>query len=275
LATTWPVRHPHLETIDMPARLPFTALCALALGASALAGQAPPAFELTTSDGVRIPATALRSEETVGRPWVLLFHQDGASGLAEYATIAPRLHAMGLNVLLVDQRRGGDLFGGSNAVAAAFDANETSYCDARRELDAALDYARRRDPGQRAILWGSSYSAALVIRLAAERGADVGGVLAFSPASGEPMDGCRPEPVAAQVTVPLLVVRPASELEHGWIAEQLALFEGAGHRTLVVEPGRHGSSTLVPERVGSDTSEAWAVVEAFLRSLPGVPGGAR
>ena len=238
----------------------------LALVTAPVSAQSPRPIELTTHDGVQIPAMELADVEPEA-PYVLLFHQGGASGWAEYAPIAPRLVELGYRVLTIDQRRGGDLFGGTNPVAARFDEEATSYCDAMPELEAALDYARTSNPTQKAIVWGSSYSAALVIQLSARRPDDVAGVLSFSPASGDSMDSCRPESWAESLTVPLLAVRPASEMEYAWIAEQLASFEGMGHRTYVADPGRHGSSTLVEERVEADTEAAWSVVIDFLGSL--------
>lgn len=228
--------------------------------------QTPRIVELTTRDAVTIPAHELDSADG-GGPFVLLFHQGGASGWAEYAPIAPRLRELGYRTLIIDQRRGGDLFGGTNEVAAAFDAEATSYCDVMPDLEAALDYARAADPSLRAILWGSSYSAALVIQLAARRPDDVAGVLAFSPASGDPMDGCRPEPWAEQLSAPLLVMRPDAEMENAGTAEQLALFADLGARIFVADPGLHGSSMLVEERVGADTRPAWRVVIDFLSSV--------
>jgi pimeloyl-ACP methyl ester carboxylesterase len=259
------------------------------LGTLFLAGAARPGgagaqdtlrYELTTEDGVRVPAVELSPSSPSGRPFVLLFHQGGASGWAEYEPIAPRLVEAGYRVLLIDQRRGGELFGGTNPVSARFDPETTTYCEAMPDLEAALDHARATEPSHTAVLWGSSYSAALVIQLAAQRPEDVAGVLAFSPASGDPMVGCRPEPWAEELAVPLLAVRPSSEMEHAWIGEQLDRFGSLGHQTYVADPGRHGSSTLVEQRVGADTSETWRVVERFLASLrssstPDQPAAAR
>jgi hypothetical protein len=69
-------------------------------------------------------------------------------------------------------------------------------------------------------------------------------------------------------------------MEHGWIEEQLDRLGSLGHQTYVADPGRHGSSTLVEQRVGADTSETWQVVERFLGSLrssssPGQPAEVR
>jgi pimeloyl-ACP methyl ester carboxylesterase len=174
------------------------------------------------------------------------------------------LAAEGYRVATIDQRRGGDLFDGTNGVASRFDSDATSYCDAAPDLEAALDWAAAAAPGSGVVLWGSSYSAALVIRLAARRSDVVSGVLAFSPASGDPMDGCRPEEAAAELTVPWLVLRPGSEMEHPWIADQLEAFASLGAETYVARPGRHGSSMLVEGRVGASTDATWSVVLSFL-----------
>ena len=98
-------------------------LVSVLLGSSVVgaAGQAPVERMLTTSDGVMIPALEYRSSGTEGQPFVLLFHQGGGSGPAEYEPIAPRIHAAGFNVLVIDQRRGGDRFGSRNLVAERFD----------------------------------------------------------------------------------------------------------------------------------------------------------
>ena len=142
-----------------------------------------------------------------------------------------------------------------------------SYCDALPDLEAALAYVRERNPEVKPILWGSSYSAALAIQLAAAHSDAVTGVLAFSPASGEPMDGCRPEPFADGLTVPLLVLRPQSEAVIESVAAQLAAFAEQGHQTAVADPGTHGSSMLVAERAGGDVESTWQVVLHFLHSF--------
>jgi alpha-beta hydrolase superfamily lysophospholipase len=222
---------------------------------------------LTTSDGVRVHATWYRSQDTVGEPVILLFHQGGASGMAEYGPLIPRLRAAGFNLLIIDQRRGGERFGGINRTASSVAADDVSYCDVLPDLEAALAFARYLEPDQRSILWGSSYSAALVFQLAAAHPEDVQGLLAFSPASGDPMAGCRPEPFGEQVHVPALVLRPQSEMEHGWIAEQMQIFRDQGHETHVADPGAHGSSMLVADRVSGDVEDTWEIVSAFLNRL--------
>ena len=222
---------------------------------------------LTAHDGLTVYGDLYIAEDATDRPFLLLFHQGGANGRGEYAPLIPRLQAAGYNLLVLDQRQGGERLGGHNRTVAAHEGAAYSYCDALPDLEAALAFVRERNPAARPILWGSSYSAALVMQVAAAHPDAVSGVLAFSPASGEAMDGCRPEPFADGLTVPLLVLRPQSEAARESTAAQLALFAEQGHETYVADPGTHGSSMLVAERAGGDVEPTWHVVLDFLRRL--------
>jgi pimeloyl-ACP methyl ester carboxylesterase len=223
--------------------------------------------ELETADGITVYGDLYRSEGSRGAPLILLFHQGGANARGEYGPLIPKLLGEGYSLLAIDQRQGGSRLGGENRTVAALGDREFTYCEAYPDLVAALAYARAIEPAVRPILWGSSYSAALVIRLAASHPEDVSGVLAFSPASGDAMEGCRPEPHGAELRVPLLVLRPADEARIPAVAAQLETFRGQGHRTHVADPGVHGSSMLVGERVGGDVDETWAIVLGFLAGI--------
>lgn len=255
--------HPNAPATTLLSVLVLISSLALAMPTSA---QAPSRHLLRSSDGVSVPAWWFATPADAGTV-IALFHQGGASGRAEYDPIVPRLREAGHRVLVIDQRRGGTTFDGVNELASTFDPETTSYCDALPDLEAALDFALDQAGGAGVVLWGSSYSAALAIVLGHRRSDDVVGIVALSPASGEPMDGCRPDDVAESLTVPLLVGRPAGEMEIESVASQLERFHAAGHRTFVADPGRHGSSMLVEERVGADVEAAWTVVLDFLGSL--------
>ena len=218
-------------------------------------------------DGGEVHATWYPAEGGA-RAVILAFHQGGASGEAEYAPIAPALNAAGFTVLAVDQRAGGELFGGTNRTAAAR-GDDPGYCDAMPDLEGALAYARAERPGEPLVLWGSSYSAALVLRLAGAEPEGVAGVLAFSPASGGPLAACRGEEVSGAIDAPVLILRPAGEMERPSAVEQAETFRRQGHRVFVADPGTHGSSMLVEERVGGPTAGTWQVVMAFLEALDG------
>ena len=91
------------------------------------------------------------------------------------------------------------------------------------------------------------------MRYAAEHPDQIAGYLAFSPASGEPMMGCEPEPGAENANAGI-VFRPERELEYEHVAAQLEVLKAKGAIAVVVENGVHGSSMLVDERTGHDMS---------------------
>ncbi len=196
---------------------------------------------------------------------LLLFHQGGSNTRAEYGPIIPRLLDEGFNVLTIDQRRGGQLYGQYNRTVAQFPLNEYGYCDAYPDLEGALTYLEQNGYSGKKILWGSSYSAALAVKLAHEQPEKVAAVLAFSPASGGPMEGCSPNELFEPLEVPLLVLRPGNEAQIESVQLQLALAEEHGHRTYVAEQGVHGSSMLVEGRAEGGTEECWEVVMSFLK----------
>jgi alpha-beta hydrolase superfamily lysophospholipase len=137
-----------------------------------------------------------------GRPLILLFHQAG-SNRAEYAPIAPMLTALGFDALAIDQRSGGSLWGHANETVRHLGRSE-DYGSAFHDLEGALTWAKSSGRSGPVIVWGSSYSAALVFLLAAKHLQDVKALLAFSP--GEYL--ASPSSVrsaAAQLSIPIFV----------------------------------------------------------------------
>jgi len=202
---------------------------------------------------------------------ILLFHQGGSNMRGEYRTIIPKLLEHDLNILAIDQRVGGQIYGSYNRTIAnipsnSFD-NNYGYCDAYNNLEGALDYLILNGYTGDKILWGSSYSATLSIKLASERPNDLLGALAFSPASGRVMEGCNPEDYLEKVSIPLIILKPPNEMESDRSKAQFALAEQYGHDTYAAESGIHGSSMLVESRVGSDVSKNWEVVLNFIKKI--------
>lgn len=219
-----------------------------------------------TEDGVKIYADVYESAKGKKASLILLFHQGGGDARGEYGSyIAPRLVKAGYNVIAVDQRTGGDWFKGTNRTVAGLNGKEFGFCDAYPDLKAALQFARKNRFKGKRFAWGSSYSATLALRLASEFPKDLAGVLAFSPAGGPPMHGCQPADYAPAVKLPVLVLRPASEMEREISRQQFQLFEKHKFHTYTASNGVHGSSMLNPERVTGDVEEHWKRVLGFLR----------
>ena len=86
-------------------------------------GEAQP-VQFEASDGVTVHGAWYPAKEPAAT--ILLFHQAGANK-AEYATIAPMLAKAGYNALAIDQRSGGDMFGGTNETVAGIGGSAPDY----------------------------------------------------------------------------------------------------------------------------------------------------
>jgi dienelactone hydrolase len=237
-------------------------LCSLLIAVSAIAKTEEVSFE--TSDGVQVYGDIYRSADGDNAPVILLFHQAGGDARGEYTNIAIRLMENGYNVLAIDQRVGGDRFGGGNRTMAGLDGQEFGYCDVYPDLEAALNYMRAQGFGGPLALWGSSYSAALVFQLGVKNSDQVSAVLGFSPSSGAPLADCSLLPYLVQLELPTLALRPQREFEVEYVQAQMKEFEAHGIQTYIANPGEHGSSMLNAERVGESTEATWTVVLKFL-----------
>lgn len=218
----------------------------------------------TAADGGIVYADLLISDQVSSQTFIILFHQAGANGRGEYASIIPKLRTNGYNLLVVDQRSGGGYFGSENRTVKARDG-KTKYCAAYPDMEAALTYAQSKSDEGKIFAWGSSYSAALVLKLATEHGADLAGVLSFSPAAGRAMGDCNANNFIAGVHIPALGIRPESEMGKGG-QKQRELYTAQGLDYYVAKDGVHGSSMLDPSRAKGDAEPTWEVVLAFLES---------
>jgi alpha-beta hydrolase superfamily lysophospholipase len=216
---------------------------------------------ITAADGVVLhgefwPAADSRA------PLILAFHQAGSSH-AEYAPLAPRLNSAGFHVLAIDQRSGGNEFGGRNQTVAAL-GRSASYEAALPDLEAALAWGKRKANDAPVLVWGSSYSAALVFVLAAKHASDVAGLLAFSP--GEYLNKRHAvRMAAAALRMPVFIDQSsdAAEIEQSRVILQAT---GSSDKTQFVptRAGVHGSATLRADRNADGAEENWAAVLGFL-----------
>lgn len=215
------------------------------------------------ADGTTVHATYERAMGKDYAPLIMLFHQAGSNGRAEYEAIAPRLLDEGYSVLMVDQRSGGDRFGGENRTAAAFDT-DPGFCQSYPDLEASLAFVQESGHKGPVFAWGSSYSAGLTIKLSVDYPEELAGGLAFSPAAGTRMADCNPNPLIDQIKAPFMALRPMSEMTRPSNQYQGDLFAAAGFGVYVVDDGLHGSSMLDANRTGKKMRRAWDAVLEFL-----------
>ena len=220
-------------------------------------------IDFPTADGIKARADVYSAKHD-SAALVLLFHQAGWSR-GEYREIAPKLVELGYRVMAVDQRSGGAINGVPNEThrRASKKRLSRSYLDAYFDLEAALDYARKNLKAERVIVWGSSYSASLVFRLASKRPDEVVAVVAFSP--GEYFEKQK-GPVyvwsfAQQVKQPLFVTSSKKER-----ARVKPIFDASpAEKKILFTPaskGQHGSRALWSKWPDHDVY--WAAVNGFL-----------
>jgi dienelactone hydrolase len=131
-----------------------------------------------SKDGLTIHARVYH--KNTAAPVVLLCHQAGSSK-DEYAETAPMIANWGYNCVAIDQRAGGTRLGGNNETAtlATQQGKSTEFTDAEQDIVAAIDYVFKMYD-KPIILVGSSYSAALTLKLGSEN-RKLLAVAAFSP----------------------------------------------------------------------------------------------
>ena len=207
-------------------------------------------IEFPAGDGVTVTADVYAPLPATA-PLIVLFHQAGYSR-GEYRTIAPRLNKLGFNAMAVDARSGQATQGVGNETAASACklGKPTTYVDAIADLKAAVAQAHTLAQGK-VIVWGSSYSSALVLVLGTELHADA--VLSFSPGEYFEDQGKSKTWVAdnaKSLAVPVFITSAQSEAgEWAPIAAEIP----KAQLTTFVPPtaGHHGSSTAVADAAGS------------------------
>ena len=223
-----------------------------------------------SADGLLVTADIHAPYKNGEAPVIVLFHQAGWSR-GEYTEIVPWLNSLGYNCIAVDQRSGESVRGVDNATAqrALKENRPTGYVDALPDIMAALAYARRHYGKSGVVAWGSSYSAALVLKVAGDHPEMVDGVLAFSPGeyfgrAGKSASWIQDS--ARHIRVPVFITSALNEADR-WGAIFVALDSGGSVSFLPKTEGRHGSRALWKKY--PDSGAYRDAVQAFLlRYLP-------
>ena len=226
----------------------------------------------TAEDGLTVTAHFYKAN-IENAPCIILFHQAGSSR-GEYHEIAPRLNSLGYNCLAVDQRAGEESNDVSNITAsAAKDAGlEPTYIDAWLDLEAALAYTKNALWAEKIIIWGSSYSAALVFVLASEYPQDISALLAFSPGEYFDFKGKKIGEYAANTKCPVFITSEAEGNYAGASFAELSKYlydqtPSANKAYFLPDgiAGKHGSSVLWRSHTYNEIY--WQQVSAFLKTI--------
>jgi pimeloyl-ACP methyl ester carboxylesterase len=220
-------------------------------------------IHFTADDGVKITADQYLISDT-DAPFIILFHQAGYSR-GEYREIAPKLNKLGFNSLAVDQRSGKEVNGIVNKTnkEAKKLKKSTEYVDAIPDIEAAFLYVRDEMKAKKIVVWGSSYSAALVFYLASKYADEIDGVLSFSPGEYFEIDGKKIKSFAVGVKSPVFITSAKNENKQ-WkeIYDSLT-----SDKSFFVpnQSGKHGSKALWESNF--DNKEYWKAVTEFLDKI--------
>ncbi|MDF2438231.1 MAG: hypothetical protein K0Q95_2607 [Bacteroidota bacterium] len=212
-----------------------------------------------SKDGLMITADEYVEDEKM--PYMILLHQAGFSR-GEYINTATRFQKFGYNCLAVDLRSGKEVNGITNETAAlaAKKRKTTGYLDTEQDILAAIDYIYKKT-NKKVILVGSSYSASLVLKIAA--GSDkVKAVLAFSP--GEYFTGkLNVKDAIRLLDKPVFVTSSKSEA-----ADVAALVKEVKNKNQFTpsNAGDHGSKALWKES-NPNYHEYWLALLMFMRGI--------
>lgn len=229
-----------------------------------LVANAAETIKIKAADGVEVTVDLhIAHPDTV--PFIILFHQAGWSR-GEYQEIAPILNQIGFNCMAVDQRSGNAVNGVQNQtfISARKLMKETKYVNALPDMDAAISHAKTYLAKGDLIIWGSSYSSALVLKIAGDRAQDVNGVLAFSPGEyfqsmGKPKDYITSS--AKNIQCPSFITSASNEKSSWWSIYESIPTDSKSYY-LPETSGNHGSRALW--RKFSDNQGYWDAVTTFL-----------
>jgi len=215
-------------------------------------------------DGVTITADLYLAHDK-SAPFILLCHQAGWSR-GEYIEIAPKLNEMGFNCMAIDQRSGNEVNGIENLTHKnALELNKgTNYIDAIQDIDAAVKFAKSEYAKGKFIIWGSSYSAALVIKYTGDHPELIDGLLSFSPGEYFERDGKSNTYIsesAKDVTCPVFITSAKNEREN-WQGIYDVIHSKNKTWFLPSTKGNHGSRALFKKF--DDNPQYWKAVKGFL-----------
>jgi cyclophilin family peptidyl-prolyl cis-trans isomerase/dienelactone hydrolase len=221
--------------------------------------------KFASADGLEVTGDLYMAHEDKSTPFIVLCHQAGWSR-GEYREIAPKLNELGFNCVAIDQRSGSKVNGVKNetAIAAEKEGKETTCVDAEQDIIAAINWAKENHATGKVILWGSSYSAALAIRIAGENPKLVNGVLSFAPGEyferfGKPNDWIQTS--AEKIKVPVFITSAKKE-KPKWSAIYRAIRGGSKSSFVPQTDGNHGSRALFAKF--QDSKTYWLNVRGFL-----------
>ena len=246
----------------------FNALFIFFFSLVAIKAQTDPDFigetiSFKADDGLQVTADLYMPHES-SAPFIILYHQAGYSR-GEYRSIAPKLNELGFNCMAVDQRSGDKINGVVNKThQEALSKNlPTEYLDALPDIEAAYLYVKYGIKPEKIILWGSSYSAAIMFYMGSVHHNNLSGILSFAPGAYFKINNKELKTYAARITCPVFVTSAKSEYKN-WKAIYNEVRSEKSYFLPETE-GKHGSKALWDNN--PNHMAYWSAVQEFLAQV--------
>ncbi|HJR56536.1 MAG TPA: alpha/beta hydrolase [Rhizomicrobium sp.] len=219
----------------------------------------PKEITFPSKDGLSIRADFYEAKRQ--KDFLVLCHRSHFNR-GEYKDISQRLAAEGFSCLAIDQRSGMNVLGYINETSTLAKKKKlpTGYSDAKQDIEAAVDYAFKKNHSKPVILVGSSYSASLSLLIAKGSG-KVKMVAVFS--LGEYLKGTDLSKTIKDFSKPIFATSAKKE-----IADMKRLFRyvGKNHISYFLPKvdGFHGAKSLWPTSAGNE--KYWESLLGFLKA---------
>jgi pimeloyl-ACP methyl ester carboxylesterase len=220
--------------------------------------------KITFPSADNLPVTANLYIKNDTAPFIVLCHMAGFNK-SEYRETAKTLMDKGYNCLAIDQRSGGENYGYENEThnEAVKRGLATSYLNAEPDIVNAVNYIYDKYK-KSVILWGSSYSASLALKIGKEN-AHVRAIMAFSPGEYFEKDSMILKNHIRDIGKPVFITSSRVEANN----DLMAIIDAVGPKTVThFKPkgaGEHGSQVLWID--SPDNFEYWKAVDAFLEKI--------
>ncbi|WP_300675727.1 alpha/beta fold hydrolase [Soonwooa sp.] len=199
-------------------------------------------------------------------PLILAFHQAGSSR-GVYRDIAPRLVALGFNVLAVDLRSGHKFGNVTNeSFQEAYSKNlPTEFENSIPDIEASYDYAKNILKAKKVIYFGSSYSASLGFYTISQHPTDYAALVTFSPGEYFKIDNKSIADFAKDDNIPTFV-SSAKDEKPNWLNIYNSVSSPKKQEFLPTNwTGYHGEVTLSGNFPKAE--EYWVPLTKFLKTV--------
>jgi dienelactone hydrolase len=242
-----------------------TLLLAILFAGLSFVSNAQKTITYKSTDGTTITAD-LYTPHKKDATFILLCHRARWSR-GEYLETAPKLNELGYNCMAPDHRSGGQINDVINQTKLEAERNnkQTRHIDTYEDIISSIKYIKTNYPKAKLVLWGSSYSSSLVLRVCGDNPNITNGVMSFSPGEYFSKQGKSDSYIlegVGTIKIPVFITSAREEKSY-WEKIFKAIPSKDKVSFIPKAAGLHGSRVLWDMYDGNE--EYWIAVKQFLK----------